>query len=164
MKGQLRKGPFESDDAVASDWPDRLTKPSRSPVGPTWITGCEPVPASVLEVVLLPVEKKHVIAEQDERVRARTGADYVTMIVDILRGYQRRHVAAMQGAVVGKRQLGAAIVVAKDLPTLMRLYPTDRGDPDPAVMGVGASHHSLRPMEKDQPGTPIGLDQPLLRQ
>jgi hypothetical protein len=43
----------------------------------------------------------------------------------------------------------------------MGLNSADRGDTNPAMVGVGVGHHPLGPVEQHQAGTPFGLDQPL---
>ncbi len=83
------------------------------------------------------------------------------MVVDVAGRGQRRDVTAVHGAVIGQVHFGPAAVMADCVPPLMGLHSADRGDPDPAMVGVGAGHHPRWPVEQHQAGTPFGLDQPL---
>ncbi len=82
------------------------------------------------------------------------------MVVDVAGRGQCRDVTAVHGAVIGQAQFGPAVVVANCVPALVGLHAADRGDPDPAMVGVGVGHDPLGPVEQYQAGTPVGLDQP----
>ena len=70
------------------------------------------------------------------------------MVVDVPGRNQRRDVTAVHGAVVGKAQFGPAVFMADCVPPLMGLHSADRGDRNPALVGVGIGHHSLGPVEQ----------------
>ena len=76
-------------------------------------------------------------------------------------GGQCRDVTTVHSAVIGKAQFGPAALMADCVPPLMGLHSSDRGDSDPAMVGVGVGHHPLGPVEQHQARTPVGLDQPL---
>jgi hypothetical protein len=46
------------------------------------------------------------------------------------------------------------------VPPLMGLHPADRGDADPAPVGVGVARNPLRPVDEHQPGASFGPDEP----
>jgi hypothetical protein len=69
-------------------------------------------------------------------------------------------VTAVHGAVISEAQLGPVAVMANGVPPLMGLHSADRGDRDPAMVGVGVGHHPLGPVEQHQAGTPFRPDQP----
>ena len=129
-------------------------------MGPAWITGRKVPPRPLVGVVLFSFEDVHVVTKEDERVRAGTGTGDMTMVVHVVGRDQRHRITAAQGVLVGKAQLGLAIFMADRMPALMRLYPADRGERDPAMVGVGVGHHPLGPVEQHQTGTSFGLDQP----
>jgi hypothetical protein len=51
--------------------------------------------------------------------------------------------------------------MADCVPSLVGLHSADRGDRNPALVGVGVGHHPLGPVEQHEARTPFGLDQPL---
>jgi len=82
------------------------------------------------------------------------------MVVDVAGRGQCRDVTAVHGAVIGQAQFGPAVLMADCVPPLMGLHSADRGDRDPAMVGVGVGHYPFWPVEQYQAGTPVGLDQP----
>jgi len=78
--------------------PLRLPTGTGSPVNPARITGRERPPGASLRIVFLPVEQQHVIAQQDQRIRARTGSGDMAVVVHIPGRHQGRHVASDQSA------------------------------------------------------------------
>ena len=88
-------------------------------------------------------------------------AEDMAMVVDVPGRDRRRYVTAVHGALICKAQFGTAAFMADPVPSLMGLHSADRGDRNPALVGVGVGHHPLGPVEQYQPGTAFGLDQPL---
>ena len=132
----------------------------KSAVRPAFITGGKLPPCPLLGVILFPFVQVHVVAQQDERVGAGTRAEDMTMVVDVTGWGQCRDVTAAHGAVIGQPEFGLAAVMANCVPPLVGLDAADRSDRNPAMVGVGVSHHSFWPVEQHQPGTAVGLDQP----
>jgi hypothetical protein len=58
----------------------------------------------------------------------------MAVIVDVAGRGQRRDVTAVHGAVVGKAEFGAAVVMANCVPPLMSLHAADRGNGHPAMV------------------------------
>ena len=56
---------------------------------------------------------------------------------------------------------GGAPGMADRVPMLVRLHPPDRGDRDPAPVGVGVGHHPIGPVDQDQARAPFRLGQPV---
>jgi hypothetical protein len=83
--------------------------------------------------------------------------------VDVAGRGQRRHVAAVHGAVIDEAQFRPAVLMAKGVPPLMGFHSMDRRDRNPAVVGVGVGHHPLWPVEQHHAGTSFWLDEPLPR-
>jgi len=77
------------------------------------------------------------------------------------RAGQCRDVTGVHGVLICQTQYSPATLIANCVPPLMGLHSADRGDPNPAMVGVGVGHHPLWPVEHHQAGTPFGLDQPL---
>jgi hypothetical protein len=73
---------------------------------PARITRGKPTPPAPARVVFLALEQEHVITQQDERIRARTGAPDMTMVVHIVGRDQRHHITAAQATLVRKAELG----------------------------------------------------------
>jgi uncharacterized protein YcfJ len=92
-------------------------------VRPARVTRREPPPRPLLRVVFLALEQQHVVAQQDQRIRAGAGAGDVAVVVHVAGRDQRRHIAAVQGALVRETQLGAAAGMADYVPVLMGLHP-----------------------------------------
>jgi hypothetical protein len=85
----------------------------------------------------------------------------MAMVVYVPRRHQGRHVAMDKDALVRQAQLGSAASLTGRIPLLMGLHPADRGDAHPATVRVGITHHSFRTVDKHEPGTSFGPDQPL---
>src|SRR6266851_1685442 len=108
-----------------------------SAVRPARVTGRKPPPRSPFRIVFFALEQEHLITQKDDRIGAGASAGDMTMVVHILRRDQRRHITAPQDAFVRQAQLRPAALVGNRVPSLMSLHPADRGDPDPATVGVG---------------------------
>ena len=122
------------------------------------ITGCKLPPCPLPGIVLFPFKEVHVVAQEDERVRAGTRAKDMAVVVDVAGRDQRRHVTAPHGAVLYEAQLSPAVLMADGVPALMGLNSADRGDRNPAMVGVGVGHHPFWPVEQHYAGTSFGLD------
>ena len=70
------------------------------------------------------------------------------MVVDVARRSQCCDVTPVHGAVIGEAQFGLATLMANCVPPLMGLDAADRSDRHPAMVGVGAGHHSLWAVEQ----------------
>ena len=137
------------------------SQPGRSAVIPARITGRERPPGPSFRIVFLPVEQQHVIAQQDQRVRAGARSGGMAVVVHVPGRHQGRHIAMNKGTLVREAQLGPAASMADRIPPLMGLHPADRGDAHPATVRMGVAHHSFRTVDKHQPGTSFRPDQPL---
>jgi len=84
----------------------------------------------------------------------------MTMIVHVAGRNQRRHITATQGPLLRQAQLGPSVLMADGVPPLVGLHPADGCDANPAAMGVGVAHHSLRPVDEHEPRTSLGPDEP----
>jgi hypothetical protein len=84
----------------------------------------------------------------------------MTMVVHVAGRNQRRHITAAQGALLRQVQLGPSVLMADGIPPLVGLHPADGCDANPASMGVGVAHHSLRPVDEHEPRTSLGPDEP----
>src|SRR5215469_10712442 len=101
------------------------------------IAGRKRLPRALAGVVFLPAEEQHVVTEQDEGVGGGAAAADVTVVVHVVRRDQRHHVAPLQGTLVGQAQVGTAVLMSFRMPPLVGLHPAERGDADPAPVGVG---------------------------
>jgi hypothetical protein len=85
----------------------------------------------------------------------------MTMVVHVPRRHQRCDVTAVQDVLARQAQLGPAALMANYIPMLMSLRQLDRGDPDPAPVGMGVGHYAFGPVDEYQARTPFWPGEPV---